>query len=57
MIRLIQRNHKGEIVSSYNLPQQGLRLQEIDDKSEEYKEWEKKISNKFPSPIPVQLEQ
>jgi hypothetical protein len=53
MTRLVQRNHKGEIVSSYNLPQQGLRLQEIDDQSEEYKEWEKKISNKLPAPIPA----
>jgi hypothetical protein len=57
MIRLIQRNRNGEIVSSYNLPQRGLRLQEIDDQSEEYKEWEKKIRNNSPAPSPDQTEQ
>ena len=48
MTRLVLRNTNGKIVSSYNLPQQGLRLSEIDDDSEEYKSWIQEINSTIP---------
>jgi uncharacterized protein involved in tolerance to divalent cations len=39
MMRYVARNSDGKIVSSYEQPQQGMRLNQIDDQSEEYQEW------------------
>jgi hypothetical protein len=40
MMRYIERDWNKKIKSSYLLPQQNMRLELIDDQSEEYKAWE-----------------
>jgi len=41
MIRYVERNLDGKIVSSYASPQPNKKLNQIDDQSEEYKKWER----------------
>jgi len=43
MTRYVARDWSNNIVSSYEQPQSYIKLHQIDDQSEEYKEWEKSL--------------
>jgi hypothetical protein len=45
MTRYVARDWSNNIVSSYEQPQAYIRLHQIDDQSDEYKEWEKSLKN------------
>lgn len=42
MIRYVERDSENKIMSSFEQPQPPKRLNQIDDQSEEYKEWVEK---------------
>jgi len=48
MIRYIERDWSGKIVSSFEQQQPNKRLNTIDSQSEEYKEWEKSLEQPIP---------
>lgn len=49
MTRYVERNFNGEIIGSSSIKQAGRKMNEIDDKSEEYQAWEKSLAQPIPT--------